>query len=802
MKLQAQPRIIERSGVAGETSFTIKTTAKAFDILSSGLYSDKILAIIRELSCNALDAHIEVGKGNVPFEIHMPNTLEPFFSVKDYGTGLSDEDIRGTETIIELEDGSTTIERIGGLYTTYFDSSKTNSNSFIGALGLGSKSPFSYTKAFNVTSRYNGILNVYNIFLNEDGVPTVALTSSIDTDEDNGLEVKLAVKETDRYTFSQKTKLALKYFEIHPTIKGDPNFTWLNPFPYHGFRGDNWAVTDASWGEDKLVAIQGNIAYPVDLCLLAEDSDSITGNCIKFFETNAIALYFNIGDLEVAASREKLQYNATTRANLIEHLNKVWEDYATKLYELFDVEEDENLWDVYIKFHDIAVSSFGDVRSMYKVLSLLPPTDNKVVTDFFKNKGIVDISVRGFNTITIDHYSFKSASRATTYNTNLRRITSWRGSVNPADMTIVINDVKSSGIKRTAQYLSKINKKDAIVIRYNKNHDMLYINEEINIVKEQLGNPDIKYISEITDVPERYTTSRPHQHTLPIFTFDTCRSQRNSRHGFSRHSGSNFEHIEQMGGLYIQLKGGTTPFDHNHEPLISLFGTAYEIELQAMLDVIRFHTGDSSIQLYGFTNRPLKKIQRSSNWLSLTNEFKRVINLNIYKTMFNMVDVKRNLKFPCELTCRDVFNSNVQLKHICASIKDIVGDSSPFADIWDHAHMMDTNYVNDIPISLSMLTLLKKYIDWDIKPIDTHKDIKLNTQMYLDIVKRYPLISLFQTHLARGLLNSDNYMELKYWFETGNVNTSENYSDTTTVYRLLEYIKLVDSQYNTTKEGD
>mgnify|MGYP001258182542 FL=1 len=102
--------------------FTIKTTAKAFRILSSGLYSDRIKAIIRELSCNAVDAHV-MAKNSEPFLVHLPSNLEPWFSVRDYGIGLSENDVMN-------------------LYSTYFESTKTESNDQIGALGLGSKSPF------------------------------------------------------------------------------------------------------------------------------------------------------------------------------------------------------------------------------------------------------------------------------------------------------------------------------------------------------------------------------------------------------------------------------------------------------------------------------------------------------------------------------------------------------------------------------------------------------------------------------------------------------------------------------------
>ena len=125
------------SNVGNTGEFKIKNSRKAFQILSSGLYSNKIKAIIRELSTNALDSHRAAGTVDTPFEVHLPTILEPYFSVRDYGTGLTDQEIES-------------------IYTTYFESTKTNSNEYIGALGLGSKSPFSYTDNFTVTSVKNG----------------------------------------------------------------------------------------------------------------------------------------------------------------------------------------------------------------------------------------------------------------------------------------------------------------------------------------------------------------------------------------------------------------------------------------------------------------------------------------------------------------------------------------------------------------------------------------------------------------------------------------------------------------------
>jgi HSP90 family molecular chaperone len=170
--------ILSNVGQIGE--FRIRNSAKAFNILSSGLYANKIRAIVRELSCNAVDSHVAAGRSETPFDIHLPNQLEPWFAIRDYGTGLSHE-------------------QVTNIYTTYFESTKTNSNDFIGALGLGSKSPFSYTDNFTVTAIKDGIKGIYSAFINAEGVPSIAKMGEEETTEPSGVEVKFSVN--DRWDF-------------------------------------------------------------------------------------------------------------------------------------------------------------------------------------------------------------------------------------------------------------------------------------------------------------------------------------------------------------------------------------------------------------------------------------------------------------------------------------------------------------------------------------------------------------------------------------------------------------------------
>src|SRR6056300_893608 len=57
-------------------------------------YSNTRLAVVREISANALDANIEANQTR-PIEISIPSKLNPLFRVRDFGGGLSKEDVFG-----------------------------------------------------------------------------------------------------------------------------------------------------------------------------------------------------------------------------------------------------------------------------------------------------------------------------------------------------------------------------------------------------------------------------------------------------------------------------------------------------------------------------------------------------------------------------------------------------------------------------------------------------------------------------------------------------------------------------------
>lgn len=302
---QENPAILSNVGEIGE--FRIRNSAKAFNILSSGLYANKIRAIIRELSCNAVDSHVAAGKSEVPFEVHLPTTFEPWFAVRDFGTGLNHE-------------------QVTNIYTTYFESTKTNSNAFIGALGLGSKSPFSYTDNFTVTAIQAGVKNIYSAFINEQGVPSVALMETINTDEANGVEVRFSVGERyDFDKFQQEARTVYTYFSLKPNVTGVNNFT-IAELAYK--ERDIIPGVHQTNDQRRSRAVMGNIAYPIEV----PNAETNLGELARLLNCG-LEMHFAIGELDFQASREGLSYIPTTIASIRTKLEALNAQLATHVAE-------------------------------------------------------------------------------------------------------------------------------------------------------------------------------------------------------------------------------------------------------------------------------------------------------------------------------------------------------------------------------------------------------------------------------------------------------------------------------------
>lgn len=317
MKLKTeQSEIISSS--SNREDFKIKSSAKSFQILSNNLYSDKIKAVCREYLCNAIDAHKLNGNTN-PFKVTFPyaDGLEEnlLWSVRDFGPGLSEEDIQR-------------------LFCTYFSSSKDDSNEFTGALGLGCKSGFAYSTSFYVTSWNNGTESKY-IMNSENGIPSCFKLYAKESAEPSGLCVEIPVEDTDITEFKNCTYQVLTVFPEN-LIQKDileviDSFTSITPL-----EGSPGMIMDCERIKPDLYALMGNVLYPIDFQKIgAELRNKLHLHlCNKIFSwKSSLVVNFEIGELDIAPSREQLSYDPETIKALNDKIEVLINWYMSKTFE-------------------------------------------------------------------------------------------------------------------------------------------------------------------------------------------------------------------------------------------------------------------------------------------------------------------------------------------------------------------------------------------------------------------------------------------------------------------------------------
>jgi len=301
MKLTSQKRDIKRSGDFPEQTFRIAANVQAFQILSDGLYTDPRLAIVRELSTNAADAHIAVGKADVPFDVHLPNSMEPWFAIRDFGPSLDHDAILN-------------------VYTVYFESINRESEEATGGFGLGSKSPFAYTDMFTVVAYLNGEARTYSAFKAETGEPTIALVNTQSTDEPDGLEVRLDTRPGDQYEFQRNAESVFRFFPVKPNFTGARVEFEEEAEPV--YEGDGWAIYDGDANAaGKISVVMGKVCYAVSENKIEH----------KLGRSAELVLYVPVGECQPAVSREELQYDKATVAAIQKRINEAQEIVNKKI---------------------------------------------------------------------------------------------------------------------------------------------------------------------------------------------------------------------------------------------------------------------------------------------------------------------------------------------------------------------------------------------------------------------------------------------------------------------------------------
>lgn len=271
-------RIGDLGGEKVAMSFDQNSLAHIMSVLTD-LYSDPELAVIREYSTNAWDAQVRASV-TTPIEVSTPNSLSPFFKVKDNGIGMNADDIRE-------------------IYSQYGASTKRDSDEFTGMLGLGCKAALTYTNQFMVNAVKGGIRTQVVVSRTEDGSGVMEILSETETTESNGVEISVPVKRNN--TFHRKS---IDFFRFWP--EGTILLNGNQPELISGRKLEDDILLVPQLECDYV--IMGNVAYPIDT-----EHEIHHRNWQSRY---GIVAHVEIGDVTFTPSRESLQYTIRTKKTL------------------------------------------------------------------------------------------------------------------------------------------------------------------------------------------------------------------------------------------------------------------------------------------------------------------------------------------------------------------------------------------------------------------------------------------------------------------------------------------------------
>lgn len=618
--------IMSNVGEIGE--FRIRNSAKAFNILSSGLYANKIRAIIRELSCNAVDSHVAAGKADVPFEVHLPNALDPFFSIRDFGTGL-------------------THEQVTSIYTTYFESTKTDSNAFIGALGLGSKSPFSYTDNFTVTAIKDGKRGIYSAFINGEGVPSIALMMTEETDEPAGVEIKFSVNDRyDFYKFKEEAASVYRHFKLVPVVKGSSGFA-VEKSAYET-KDIIPGVHTIENGRNS-VAIMGNIAYPINV----PNPESTLGD-LRHMLACGLEMEFAIGELDFQASREGLSYIPETIAAIKRKLEAVRDQLAVHIKT--EADKIDNLWlraEFLAKKHKSAL--WAQAVDKYATDTKLPTYEVSAYSRLATNLIKVDDLAKNFNLIARG----TSRSRGSRTMTNLKpskdwdRTTAgvsyvecWHFTVDE-DMHFVINDTKVGALERAKHHY-----RDAEQTVYNRTIIVLEAADKTKPVDTAgffaaIHNPPEANIFKASALNEKPRKDSGLGKNVTILRLEERK----------RGSWGNTEIVWTDAGKINSFDANKT---HYYVPLSgfqmqSKFGVADAKDLRSWLRSCGI-AGLATIEIHGVRKGDMEDIKSRTNWVNLEDHIAASLQIPDQKLIkgiiVNNLTDRSNMKYNSSIVSR------------------------------------------------------------------------------------------------------------------------------------------------------
>ena len=244
---ETQSAAVGISGKAEEV--TVSTDAEFMMMIAHGIYSNKALALVRELLCNARDGHAKAGCLDKPIHVTLEDNK---LVVRDHGTGIPNPIFAPT-------------------YLTFGKSTKRKDKAATGGFGVGSKVPWAVCDTFSARNFIDGTMTAYAIMKSDpalDGKPSCTAIMSIPSTEPSGVEVTVPFPEKMHGDINKCIQHFAAELGIPIVLNGTPFVSALSDYKVAELKEHGWILAPhhprTVIQNSSFYVRQGDVLYPIE----------------------------------------------------------------------------------------------------------------------------------------------------------------------------------------------------------------------------------------------------------------------------------------------------------------------------------------------------------------------------------------------------------------------------------------------------------------------------------------------------------------------------------------------------------
>ena len=691
-------------------------------------YSNPALAVVREISANAIDANMEANASR-PIEIKLPTKLNPTFEVRDFGGGLSQEEVFG-------------------LYSKYGKSTKRESNNYIGAFGIGKFAPLSYGESFTCVSYRDGWKVSYSIFVNEDDDTKIVKLHDEPSDEPSGLSIQVAISEGDEDNFKEVVQNFFKFFSEKdmPKFLGvEDDFIQAPKIALQG-EDDGWFFTEEEnrhryyYDNYNSKVIMGRVSYPLDSSsmnldnLIKDDKKrSIASNMLG---SSNFCLRMPLGSVKLHHSRESLEYNKSTQKVIAKKLLQVIDEIQVIAKQ--KLADSNDLWDAKKNYARIINAMPYQMRGVFENafewngIKITSPDftrdyqlqDDLIITHSWKEEdsdsrnGFKIRSTKANRAICQDNCLFLMQDLESSHGNNLR-VRTLMNEDSDLDNVYIIH-AKTRSAQNSLDHEWQIGKIDKKHIRYTS-----------NIEKEKPLRSGVR----------KANGSRAN---IPLFTYVS-----------DRNCYRNADHWEDVSKEIVSVEDDASSVDGNWDgklvyvPIKNFKIDDEDFSLDCMkgrinnINALRAEKELPNIKLFGVRSGDTKKL--GSAWINFKDFYvyfsKEIVTENLSRSneIFTAMSIKREDK---ENKLRDFSNDLSQVFGLDVTYP-ADHKMSETQKLWDS---IENNHCNRVTRYINFLSSMDS--DWLKETLEVQINLKEVCVKLDDIKSSYPMLVHFAHHYS------------------------------------------------------